>query len=44
LRKRGMPSPDCADSLALTFYVGDYLSQGSYSINYFPEKSAGMFT
>jgi hypothetical protein len=44
LRKRGMKSPDTADSLALTFYVGDYLSLGGYSPNYMPEKAAGMFT
>lgn len=44
LRKRGMKSPDTADSLMLTFYIGDYLSQGGYSPNYMPEKAAGMFT
>jgi hypothetical protein len=43
LRKRGMKSPDCADALALTFYVGEYLSAGSYAANRLPEKSAGMF-
>lgn len=44
LRKRGMKSPDTADSLALTFYVGDYVSGGGYVPNYIPEKAAGMFT
>jgi len=43
LRKRGMKSPDIADSLALTFYVGDYLSQGGYTPNKIPDKAAGMF-
>jgi|SRR6185503_19192845 len=44
LRKRGMKSPDTADALALTFYVGDYLSGGGYTPNYMPEEAAGMFT
>lgn len=44
LRKRGMKSPDTADSLALTFYVGDYINTGSYVANIIPEKAHGMFT
>lgn len=43
LRKRGMKSPDTADALALTFYVGDYFSGGSYVVNKIPESTAGMF-
>ena len=43
LRKRGMKSPDTADALALTFYVGEYLNDGVYTANRLPEKSAGMF-
>jgi len=43
LRKRGMKSPDCADALSLTFYCGDYLTQGGYSANFISKKSAGMF-
>lgn len=43
LRKRGMKSPDTADALALTFYVGDYLTEGGYRPTYLPENSAGMF-
>lgn len=43
LRKRGMKSPDTADSLALTFYVGDYLNSGSYKPKKIPEHTAGMF-
>jgi hypothetical protein len=44
LRKRGMKSPDLADALALTFYVGDYLFQTNYQPNILPEKARGMFT
>lgn len=44
LRKRGMKSPDTADSLALTFYVGDYYQQGGYQVTRLPDKAAGMFT
>ncbi len=43
LRKRGMKSPDTADALALTFYVGDYLHSGGYVPNTIPEKANGMF-
>jgi len=42
LRKRGMKSPDIADSLALTFYVGDYLKEGGYQVNVLPDRFAGM--
>ena len=44
LRKRGMKSPDTADALALTFAVGDYYTQGSYSPSFIPDSYAGMFT
>jgi len=44
LRRRGMKSPDTADALALTFYVGDYLNSSGYKVNYLPGNSAGMFT
>ncbi len=44
LRKRGMKSPDTADALALTFYVGDYLSGGNYTPHYMPDTAASMFT
>jgi hypothetical protein len=44
LRKRGMKSPDTADALALTFYVGDYMQGGGYVPNYMPDEAAGMFT
>lgn len=42
LRKRGMKSPDTADALALTFYMGDYLTQGNYSANTLPSEYASM--
>lgn len=44
LRKRGMKSPDTADALALTFFVGDYYQQGGFEVNRIPDKAAGMFT
>lgn len=44
LKKRGLKSPDTADALALTFFVGDYLNSNNYTPNYMPPKSAGMFT
>jgi hypothetical protein len=43
LKARGMKSPDIADALALTFYVGEYLNANSFSVNRLPEKAAGMF-
>ncbi len=43
LRKRGMKSPDLADSLALTFFVGDYLKNNEYATKFLTEKAAGMF-
>lgn len=43
LRKRGMKSPDTADALALTFYLGEHVNEGGYQANYLPERSAGMF-
>lgn len=43
LRKRGMKSPDCADALSLTFFMGEYLTNSTYNINYLPDAAAGMF-
>jgi hypothetical protein len=43
LRKRGMKSPDCADSLAITFSVGEYLHESSYASNFISESARGMF-
>jgi hypothetical protein len=42
LRKRGMKSPDTADALALTFYMGDYLSGGSFKPKMFPNNHKRM--
>jgi hypothetical protein len=42
IRRRGMKSPDLADSLALTFYVGDYLSAPSFTQTRLPERARGM--
>ncbi len=42
LRKRGMKSPDNADALALTFYVGDYYQEGGYNVTRLGEHTAGM--
>lgn len=42
LKKRGMKSPDMADALALTFYVGDYFTSVGESYTPLPERVAGM--
>lgn len=42
LRKRGMKSPDCGDSLALTFHVGEYVQTDNYINNRQSERTAGM--
>ena len=42
LRKRGMRSPDTADSLALTFFVGDFVAESYAPINYKNDHTAGM--
>lgn len=41
-KKRGLLSPDTADALMLTFYGGEYVSEGSYKANRLPERHAGM--
>jgi hypothetical protein len=41
-KKRGLLSPDTADALMLTFYGGEYVSEGSYKPNRLPERHAGM--
>jgi len=43
-KKRGMKSPDMADSLMITFAFGQHAGASSYSPNYMSEKSASMFT
>lgn len=42
LKKRGCLSPDTAVALTLTFYGGEYVSDGGYQANRLPEKHAGM--
>lgn len=45
LKARGMPSPDCADALALTFYSGFYESdEGSIDSYVRPKAHSTMFT
>lgn len=41
-KKRGLLSPDTADALMLTFYWGEYVSEGSYKVNKLPDRHAGM--
>ena len=40
---RGMPSPDCADALSLTFYSGFYESSEEFAITSIPKPRPGMF-
>ena len=42
LRKRGMKSPDCGDSLAMTFTMGDFVSDNNYEAPMFNQRTAGM--
>jgi hypothetical protein len=42
LKKRGCLSPDTAVALTLTFYGGEYVSEGGYQPNRLPERTAGM--
>jgi hypothetical protein len=42
MKKRGCLSPDCGEALMLTFYEGEYVSEGSYKPNTLPERHAGM--
>lgn len=44
LRKRGMPSPDAGDALAVTFSFGMYAGETNYSPNFMPDQHRGMFT
>jgi hypothetical protein len=43
LRARGMPSPDLADALALTFYNGQYANENAFTPNIIPQQHRGMF-
>jgi hypothetical protein len=42
LKKRGCLSPDTAVALTLTFYGGEYVTEGGYQPNKLPERHAGM--
>jgi hypothetical protein len=42
MKKRGCLSPDCGEALMLTFYEGEYVSEGSYQPTKLPERHAGM--
>lgn len=44
LRKRGLPSPDTADALSLTFYNGDYAAYAGYRPVIRPAYTDGMLT
>lgn len=41
-RKRGCSSPDRADALALTFFGGEYLTDGNYKVQRLSENTRGM--
>jgi hypothetical protein len=41
-KKRGLLSPDTSDALMLTFYGGEYVSDGGYEVNRLPDRFAGM--
>ena len=43
LKARGMPSPDLADALALTFYNGQYANENAYAPVMIPKHHQGMF-
>jgi len=44
LRKRGMPSPDLADSLMLTFSMGQHAGESQYQPVFMPKQHGSMFT
>lgn len=41
-KKRGLLSPDTSDALMLTFYGGEYVTDGGYEVNRLPDRMAGM--
>ena len=41
-KKRGLLSPDTAESLILTFFGGEYVNEGGYQVNVLPDRTAGM--
>lgn len=40
-KKRGLLSPDTSDALMLTFYGGEYVSDGGFRVNTLPDRLAG---
>lgn len=40
-KKRGVLSPDTAESLILTFFAGEFVSEGSYQVTHLPDRLAG---
>ena len=42
-KERGLLSPDTGDCLTLTFYGGEYVTDGGYQVNRLPERTAGSF-
>ena len=44
LKKRGIPSPDIGDALALTFFDGQYVNNNTYSTVSAPENYNRLFT
>jgi len=43
LRARGMPSPDLADSLSMTFFLGQHVGESSMRTNFIPVQHGKMF-
>ena len=43
LKARGMPSPDIADALANTFFMGQNIGASSYQPTFIPKAHQGMF-
>lgn len=41
LKKRGCLSPDTAEALMLTFYGGEYVTEGGYQVTTLPDRLAG---
>jgi len=41
MKKRGCLSPDCGEALMLTFYGGEYVSDGGYQVKKLPARHAG---
>lgn len=41
-KKRGLLSPDTSDALMLTFYGGEYVTDGGYEVHRLPDRMSGM--